>query len=113
MNAIQLIGRLTKDPAVTETKGDSKLATLRLAVPRPDKDQDPVYVDVVAFNAQGEAVAEHLAKGREVAVAGRLDYQEWSDDTGAKHRLSKLEAIRCLKRYVARELYPFLATHAP
>jgi len=30
-----------------------------------------------------------------------------------KEGLSKLETIRCLKRYVARELYPFLATDAP
>lgn len=29
-----------------------------------------------------------------------------------KEGLSKLEAIRCLKRYVARELYPFLAADA-
>jgi transposase len=30
-----------------------------------------------------------------------------------KEGLSTLEAMRCLKRYVARELYPFLATNAP
>jgi hypothetical protein len=30
-----------------------------------------------------------------------------------KEGLSKREAIRCLKRYVARELYPLLAQTAP
>jgi len=30
-----------------------------------------------------------------------------------KEGMSKLEAIRCLKRYVARELYPFLVSSAP
>jgi len=30
-----------------------------------------------------------------------------------KEGLSKREAIRCLKRYVARELYPLLAPNAP
>lgn len=30
-----------------------------------------------------------------------------------KEGMSKMEAIRCLKRYVARELYPFLAASAP
>jgi transposase len=30
-----------------------------------------------------------------------------------KEGLSKLETIRCLKRYVARELHPFLAANAP
>jgi transposase len=30
-----------------------------------------------------------------------------------KEGLSKLETIRCLKRYVAREVYPFLVPNAP
>jgi hypothetical protein len=30
-----------------------------------------------------------------------------------KEGMSKMEAIRCLKRYVARELYPFLSASAP
>jgi len=30
-----------------------------------------------------------------------------------KEGLSTLETMRCLKRYVARELYPFLAASAP
>ncbi len=92
MNSIQLIGRLTKDPEATETPGGTKLCTLRLAVPRAERDQDPVYVDVVTFNAQSEAAAEHLKKGREVAVSGRLDYQEWTDGEGARHSRHRVAA---------------------
>ena len=94
MNTIQLIGRLTQDPELRYTPSSVATTTLRLAVPRRKRDgkeQPPVYVDVVSFNAQAEAVAEHLSKGRRVAVTGRLEYREWTGQDGSKH--SKHEVI--------------------
>ena len=41
--------------------------------------------------AQAEAVAEHLAKGRQVAVTGRLEYRQWEGNDGSPH--SKHEII--------------------
>lgn len=95
MNTIQLIGRLTKDPELRYTPNSGMATTtLRLAVPRRRKDgeeQPPVYIDVVSFGAQAEAVAAHLAKGRRVAVTGRLEYREWKAQDGSPH--SKHEVI--------------------
>ncbi len=94
MNTIQLIGRLTQDPELRPTQGGMARTTLRLAVPRRKKDgeeQAPVYVDVVTFAKQAEAVASFLEKGRRVAVTGRLEYREWKDKDGAPH--SKHEVI--------------------
>ena len=68
--------------------------TLRMAVPRRKRngeDQPPVYVDVVTFDAQAEAVAKYLTKGRRVAVTGRLEYREWKDQDDRPH--SKHEVI--------------------
>ena len=79
MNSIQLIGRLTKDPEASETNGGTKLTKLRLAVPRR-KDQSAVFVDVTVYGAQADAVAKYTAKGRQVAVTGRLEYGEWRRD---------------------------------
>ena len=79
MNSIQLIGRLTKDPEPGETNGGTKLTKLRLAVPRR-KDQSAVFVDVTVYGAQAETVARYMAKGRQVAVTGRLEYGEWRRD---------------------------------
>ncbi len=94
MNTIQLIGRLTQDPELRSTEGGMAKTTLRLAIPRRKKDgaeQPPVYVDVVTFAKQAEAVAKHLAKGRRVAVTGRLEYREWKAQDGSPH--SKHEVI--------------------
>ncbi len=96
MNTVQLIGRLTRDPELRYTPAGTATCTIRLAVPRRkrnggDKDPGPVYIDVVTFNAQAEAIAEYMAQGRRVGVTGRLEYREWTDSDGG--RRSKHEVI--------------------
>lgn len=93
MNAVQLTGRLTQDVAIRE-HGDTKIAQLRLAVQRGrDKngqDRGADFVDVVCFGRQAQVCADYLAKGRRVAVEGRLHHDEWESDNG---RRQKLEVI--------------------
>jgi single-strand DNA-binding protein len=94
MNTIQLIGRLTQEPELRFTNTGMATTKLRLAVPRRKRngeEQPPVYVDVVTFDKQAEAVAEHLEKGRRVAVTGRLEYREWKDQQDNPH--SKHEVV--------------------
>ena len=86
MNQVQLIGRLTRDPELGQTAGGKPVCDMRLAVPRRDRDADPVYVDLVAYDGLAETCAVHLEKGRQVAVSGRLDYQEWEARDGAGKR---------------------------
>jgi single-strand DNA-binding protein len=99
VNQVQLIGRLTRDVELRSTKGGKPVANMRLAVSRRDRDADPVYVDVVAYQGLAETCAEHLAKGRQVAVSGRLDYQEWEHE-GSKR--SKHEVIAAEVDFLAR-----------
>src|SRR5205823_4397108 len=73
MNSVQLIGRLTRDPELRSTSGGKSVGNLRLAVDRRDRDADPVYIDVVCWDGLAETCAQYLAKGRQVAVSGRLD----------------------------------------
>ena len=84
MNTISLVGRLTKDPELRFTQNGNAVATLRLAIARRDKDADPVYLDVVTWNEQAKVCAEHLAKGRQVAVTGRLEDRHWETEDGQK-----------------------------
>ena len=85
MNSIQIIGRLTKDPELTTTTGGHSLCRMRVAIPRPTDTEDPVFIDVVSWDRLAHSCEAHLSQGRQVAVCGRLDYSEWSDDEGAKH----------------------------
>ena len=91
MNTIQLIGRLTADPESRALAEDKSVANMRLAVPRRDRKAAPVYVDVVAWGKLAELCAEHLEKGRQVAISGRLEYSEWEAQDGSKR--SKHEVV--------------------
>jgi single-strand DNA-binding protein len=93
MNAVQLTGRLTTEVEFRTTDSGTEVASLRLAVQRPRRegeDQGADYVDVIAFSRLAETCAQYLAKGRKVAVEGRLRHHEWDGDNG---RRQKLEVI--------------------
>ncbi|HEX3735223.1 MAG TPA: single-stranded DNA-binding protein [Solirubrobacterales bacterium] len=86
MNNVSLTGRLTRDPELRDTRAGA-VCQLRLAVDNPGRGGqkgEPTYVDVASFGAQAEACARHLAKGRQVAVSGRLVFREWTGKDGAR-----------------------------
>jgi len=99
MNTVQLIGRLTKEPEAREGNGH-QVAALRLAVNGRDRSAAPDYVDVVAFDGLAKSCTDHLEKGRQVAVAGRLSHSEWEAEDGSRRmagdRHFPLGAARCL-----------------
>lgn len=45
------------------------------------------FVDVVCFGRQAEVCANYLAKGRRIAVEGRLHHDEWDGEDGRRQRL--------------------------
>ena len=86
MNTVNLTGRLTRTPELVETKAGTKISTLRLAVPRRGA-EGAVFCDVKAFGKQATACVKHLAKGRLVAVEGRLELDEWEAKGQKRSRL--------------------------
>jgi single-strand DNA-binding protein len=50
-----------------------------------------MFVDVISFGAQAEAIAEHVGKGRQLGVTGRLSYRQWEAGDGTPR--SKHEVI--------------------
>jgi single-strand DNA-binding protein len=87
---ISLIGNLTRDPELRTTPSGSSVSDLRLAINRPKKngeDQGADYVDVVCWGTTAENCAKYLAKGRPIAVSGRLRHSEWESDNGRRQKL--------------------------
>lgn len=82
VNVVVITGNLTRDPKLNETEGGTKVCNLRVAVNGRRKNGDgeyadkPNYFNVTVWGAHGEACADHLKKGRPVAVEGRLDWRE-------------------------------------
>ena len=83
MNRWTGTGHLTKDPKFLETSNGTAICTLRIAVKRAGKQGQDGYFDVKCFDAQASACAEYLKAGREVAVDGRLLFDEFKTQDGA------------------------------
>ena len=79
MNVVSLIGNLATDVDVRELGDQRKVASFLLAVDRPgDKGAD--FIRVATWNKQADACSRFLAKGRRVAVDGRLRSRSWEED---------------------------------
>ena len=97
VNQAVLTGNLTRDPEVKDVNG-TPLCSLRLAVntsrktAQGDWEDKANYFDVSVWGGQANACAQYLAKGRPVAVVGRLDWSEWETDAGEKRQAVKIMA---------------------
>ena len=87
MNSVQLIGRLTRDPEVRYTASQMAVATFSVAIDRPTRagsERQTDFPRVTVFGKQAENCEKYLAKGRRVAVEGRIQtgsYQNKNGDT--------------------------------
>ncbi len=87
MNQVTMVGRLTRDPKLHELGGGKTVCQMRLAVDNPGRGGEkggPTFVDVATFGKHAASCAEHLSKGRQIAVNGRLIFREWTGGDGAK-----------------------------
>jgi len=91
MITVTMIGTLTKDPELKKG-GDTKVCQMRLA--ELNGGESPLFIDVAAFGRLAPSCAKHLAKGRHIAVGGRLRMREWEDDDGEKRRGYSIAADR-------------------
>ena len=87
MNAVILIGRLTRDPEVRYTSGTQMaVCTFTVAIDRPVKKDGEKQADfprVICFGKQAENCERFLAKGRLVGVQGRLQTGSYTNKDGA------------------------------
>lgn len=91
INTVTITGNLTADPELRTTPTGTEICNLRVAVNGRRKEGDnwvdkPNFFDVTVFGGRGKSCAEHLAKGRPIAVTGRLDWSEWVDKETQKKR---------------------------
>jgi len=91
INRVVLVGNLTRDPELKSLPSGSSVCDLRMAVNFRRKNQqtgewieEPNYFTVSVFGAQGENCARFLAKGRAVAIDGRLRWRQWDAQDGTK-----------------------------
>jgi single-strand DNA-binding protein len=99
VNKVILVGFLGADPELKHTSQGLAIAMLRVATSRSwsDKDgerqEETEWHDVEVWGKQAEAAGEHLAKGRQIYVEGRLKTDAWTDkQSGQKRYRTKIVA---------------------
>lgn len=87
MNNVTLIGRLTKDPEVRYTSSQMAVARFTIAVDRiarQGEEKQADFIPIVVFGRQAENCEKYLAKGRKVAVEGRIQTGSYVNKEGNK-----------------------------
>ena len=101
INSVIVIGNLTRDPELKATPSGTSVCSLRIAVNDQVKDQSSGewvekanYFTVDVFGRQAETCAQYLARGRQVAVSGRLRWRQWETQEGQKREAVSIAADR-------------------
>ena len=92
MNKVILMGRLTRDPEVRYSQGESSMAIARytLAVDRrrtrsnDPNEQTADFISIVAFGKAGEFVEKYLKKGTKIVIEGRIQTGSYTNKEGQK-----------------------------
>ena len=104
LNSVILIGRLVRDPDMRYTANGKGVCGFTLAVVRPfanqDGEREADFLDVVVWGKLAETCANHLGKGRLVAVQGRIQTRSYKDKAGNKRKAWEIvaESVRFLDK---------------
>ncbi len=94
MNTVSLIGNLATDVDLRAVGDDKKVAGFTLAIDRPGRDNGADFVRISTWDRQAEVCDQYLAKGRRVAIEGRLRSSSWEDSEGKKRSAVEVVANR-------------------
>lgn len=96
LNKVILIGRLVADPQLRYTQQGTAVTSFTLAVNRSFVSQggerEADFIDIVTWRKLAEVCANHLNKGRLVAVEGRLQIRSYDDQNGIRRKAAEVVA---------------------
>ncbi|MFD2588823.1 single-stranded DNA-binding protein [Croceitalea marina] len=97
-NKVQLIGNLGQDPEIVNMENGNKLAKFSIATSeiyknaQGEKVEDVQWHNIVAWGKTAEIVENYLAKGKQVAVEGKLIHRSYETKEGEKRYITE---VRC------------------
>ena len=104
LNNVVLIGRLVRDPDMRYTPNGVAVTTFTLAADRPFTnsagEREADFIPIVVWRQLAEACANHLRKGRLVAVQGRIQTRQYENNEGRK--VNAVEVVADTVRFLER-----------
>lgn len=103
LNAVQICGRLTRDPERVETAGGTELVKFSIAVGRSytpsgggERVDEANFIDITAWGKTVDFICNYFVKGKPIIVLGRLKFDSWEAEDGTKRSKLSVVAERCL-----------------
>jgi single-strand DNA-binding protein len=91
LNKVLIIGDLGRDPEMRYTPAGHPVTTFSVATNRNwssadgEKHNETEWFNVVTWGNLAEFCKQHLQKGQQVYIEGRLQTRRWEDSDGTKH----------------------------
>lgn len=98
MNSVEISGNLARDPVVRSTKTGRAVATFTVASSRiyvsqnGEQKEQTAWINVVAWGAIAERVANFCKKGTFVYIHGSLNTRSYDDNNGQRHWIMEVVA---------------------
>jgi single-strand DNA-binding protein len=98
LNKVMIIGHLGREPELRYTPGGKAVASFAVETKRdwtsPDgqRHEESEWFNVVAWGSLAEICKQHLARGQQVYVEGRLQTRGWEDGEGKRHYRTEIVA---------------------
>lgn len=95
-NRVQLIGNVGNDPEVKTFDGGKKVVNLTIATndsyrnEKGEKVEQTEWHRVVAWGKTAEIIEKYVAKGKEVAIDGKLTHRSYDDKNGEKRYITEV-----------------------
>lgn len=115
LNKVLIIGVLGSEPEMRYTPSGKPVTSFSVAVSRGwrtsegERKEATEWFNVVSWGNLAEICNQHLRKGSQVYIEGRLQTRSWDDAGGVKHFRTELVANEMIildgRSYVADEDY--------
>ena len=98
VNKVILVGRLGADPELKTLSSGQSVANFNIATSENWVDRDGQKQErtewhrIVVWGKLAEICRQHLAKGRQVFVEGKLQTRSWEDQQGQKRYTTEITA---------------------
>ena len=91
INICTFTGRVGRDPEVRYAASGTAVCGFSVACGHKYKDTEHTeWVNCTAFGKLAEICGEYLQKGKQVAISGRMQTDQWEDKNGNKRYTTKI-----------------------
>jgi single-strand DNA-binding protein len=103
LNKVMIIGYLGREPEMRYTSSGKAVTTFSVATnrgwstPGGERREETEWFTVVAWGSLAEICKQHLSKGAQVYIEGRLQTRRWEDAEGKKHAAVEVVAAEMIQ----------------